>query len=144
MRAARTGDRVKVHYTGTLGDGTEFDSSRDREPLEITIGEKQVISGFENALMGMSKGEKKRVTIPCEEAYGTYDDAHVGYVARSQLPDDFEISEGMVLEVKSPTGEMTKVMVKKIDDESVVLDGNHPLAGKKLTFELELVEIEST
>ena len=141
MAAAKDGDRIKVHYTGTLGDGTVFDSSREREPIEITLGEGEVIAGFEKALLGMSVGETKTVILPCEEAYGRYQEDHVGYVDRKQLPPDLDLEVGMVLEAQAPDGRVTKVMVKQLTDESVVLDGNHPLAGQALTFDLELVEL---
>ena len=141
MAEAKSGDRVKVHYTGTLGDGTEFDSSRGRDPIEITIGEHEVIPGFEDALVGMSEGDTKTIKLPCEQAYGRYREEHVGMVDRSQLPGEADLQVGMVLEAQAPDGTMTKVMVKQINDEAVIIDGNHPLAGKALSFELELVEV---
>jgi peptidylprolyl isomerase len=141
MAEAKSGDRVKVHYTGTLGDGTEFDSSRGSEPIEITLGEHEVIPGFEDALVGMSEGDTKKVELTCEQAYGSYREKHVGMVERSQLPGEADVQVGMVLEAQAPDGTMTKVMVKQITDEAVIIDGNHPLAGKALTFDLELVEI---
>ena len=141
MAEAKSGDRVKVHYTGTLGDGTEFDSSRGRDPIEITIGEHEVIPGFEDALVGMSEGDTKTIKLPCEQAYGRYREEHVGMVDRSQLPGEADLQVGMVLEAQAPDGTMTKVMVKQITDEAVIIDGNHPLAGKALSFELELVEV---
>ncbi|MBT3219802.1 MAG: peptidylprolyl isomerase [Proteobacteria bacterium] len=138
---AKKGDRAKVHYTGTLDDGTTFDSSRQREPIEITLGAKQVIKGFDKALRGMGIGDVKKVAIPCEEAYGIYQPKHVAYVARDQLPPNLDFQPGMVLEVKGPDGGARKVIVKEIQDDAVVLDGNHPLAGQRLTFELELMDL---
>ena len=141
MANAKDGDRVKVHYTGSLEDGTVFDSSRDGDPLEFTLGEKHVIPGFEKALQGMAVGDTKKVIIPCEEAYGRYKEEHVGYVDRSHLPQNVELEVGMVLEAQAPDGQVSKVRIKELTEESVVLDGNHPLAGLALTFEIELVEL---
>lgn len=141
MANAKDGDRVTVHYTGTLEDGTVFDSSRDGDPLEFTLGENQVIPGFEKALVGMAVGETKKIIIPCEEAYGRYKDEHVGYVDRSHLPQGVDLEVGMILEARAPDGQVTKVRIKELTDESVVLDGNHPLAGFALTFDLELVAV---
>ena len=140
-KVAKKGDRVTVHYTGTLDDGTTFDSSRSREPIEITLGAKQVIKGFDKALRGMRVGETKKVIIPCEDAYGIYQPNHVAYVNRAQLPPNVEFQPGMVLELQSPEGAVRKVMVKEIQEDAVVLDGNHPLAGQRLTFELELMGV---
>ena len=141
MATAKSNDTVKVHYTGSLTDGTVFDSSADREPFEFTIGQGMVIPGFENAIIGMNEGDAKTVSIPAEEAYGPYQDELVAVVARSQVPPELEIEIGTILQVRSPEGGINRVMVKEITEENVTLDLNHPLAGKELVFELELIEI---
>lgn len=141
MTAAKTGDTVKVHYTGTLADNTEFDSSRDGEPLEFTIGQNMVIPGFENGVVGMETGESKKVAIPAEDAYGPYNTELVAVVPRSQVPPELEISLGMVLQVRSTEGGIARALVRDISETDVTLDLNHPLAGQDLTFEIELVEI---
>ena len=141
MAQAGNGDTVKIHYTGTLADGTEFDSSRDREPLQFTIGARQVIEGFEQAVVGMSPGDSKTATIPAAAAYGPRCDEMVVTVERSELPDDLEPQVGRRLRVEQDAGGPLIVMVTEVSESSVTLDGNHPLAGKDLTFALELVEI---
>ena len=141
MATAKSNDTVKVHYTGSLTDGTVFDSSADREPFEFTIGQGMVIPGFENAIIGMNEGDAKTVSIPAEEAYGPYQDELVAVVARSQVPPELEIEIGTILQVRSPEGGINRVMVKEITEENVTLDLNHPLAGQNLTFELKLVQI---
>jgi len=138
---AKIGDTVRVHYEGSLADGTVFDSSRNREPFEFTLGEKTVIDGFENAVIGMEVGEKKRITIPPEEAYGPHLQELVIVVPRDRLPDDLEAVVGMVLELHSDDGRSMSARVTELDGESVTLDANHPLAGESLTFEIELMEI---
>ncbi len=141
MRTAKTGDTVKVHYTGTLSDNTEFDSSRDREPLEFTIGKDMVIPGFENGIIGMKVGDSKKVSIPAEDAYGPYNNDLVASVPRSDVPSELEISVGMPLQVRSGEGQIFAAIVKDITETSVTLDLNHPMAGRDLTFDIELVEI---
>jgi FKBP-type peptidyl-prolyl cis-trans isomerase 2 len=141
MSAAKTGDTVKVHYTGTLTDGTQFDSSRGQEPLEFTLGENQLIGGFEEAVVGMSLGENKTVTIPSDEAYGARNESMVQQVPRSAIPPEIELAPGMMLQAQGPEGETLRFSVVEFDDEAVTVDGNHPLAGRDLVFELELVEI---
>jgi peptidylprolyl isomerase len=141
MAEARDGDRVKIHYTGKLEDGTVFDSSADREALELTLGEGLVIAGFENAILGMSPGESKTVEIPVDEAYGPYNEEQVATVTRDGIPEDAKPKIGEVLTMRSPEGKEFPVRVKEISEESLTLDGNHPLAGKDLTFDIELVEI---
>lgn len=141
MSTPQTGQTVKVHYTGTLEDGTQFDSSAGRDPLEFTLGEGQVIAGFEQALSDMEIGDTKTVNIPAEEAYGSHQPELVQQVAREQIPADIELSIGVQLQAQGPEGQVFRLVVTGLDEASVTLDGNHPLAGKALTFELELVEI---
>ena len=128
MRQATSGDTVRVHYTGTLDDGSEFDSSAGREPLEFTLGSGQVIPGFDNAVAGMAVGDTKTVTMGPDDAYGQV-------VERGRIPPDIALEVGMLL---SAGGQ--RLQVTAFDDESVTLDANHPLAGKALTFALELVD----
>jgi len=141
MSQAQQGDTVKVHYTGTLDDGAEFDSSRNRKPLEFTIGKQMVIPGFENAITGLSPGESISVNIPVNDAYGPRLDQLILEVEKTQLPDDLKLEIGLVLEMKRPDGRIVPVRVAKITDDQVILDANHPLAGKNLNFEIELLEI---
>ena len=141
MTKASSGDTVKVHYTGKLDDGTVFDSSRDREPLEFTLGGGQVIPGFEEAVRDMEEGEETTVTIPPEEAYGQRQDQAVIEVAREQLPDEIKPEVGMQLEVLSAGGGSFPARITEMNDRTITLDANHPLAGEQLTFEIELVEV---
>ncbi|MFW5775495.1 MAG: FKBP-type peptidyl-prolyl cis-trans isomerase [Chitinivibrionales bacterium] len=141
MAEAHEGDKVKVHYEGKLSDGTVFDSSREREPLEFKLGEHTVIPGFENAVMGMNEGESKAFSISPDEAYGQRRDELIAQVSRTQIPESIDPKTGMILQVKNQEGATTNVTVTEVSDESVTLDGNHPLAGKELNFEIELVEI---
>ena len=140
MQKASTGDSVQVHYTGTLEDGSVFDSSRGREPLEFKVGSGQVIAGFDSAIAGMAPGEAKTVTIPAEEAYGQRREDLLFTIGREQLPDSIEPEIGQQLQM-SQDGQVAVVTVAEVTDEAVTLDANHPLAGRDLTFELELVEI---
>lgn len=140
--AAKAGDTVRVDYTGTLSDGTEFDSSRDRGPLEFTIGAGQMIPGFDAAVNGMKVGEKKTVTIPPEQAYGNYSEDMVLVVPRSELPPDITPEVGLKLQMQSNTGATAIATITEVAPDTVTLDANHQLAGKSLTFEIELVEIK--
>lgn len=139
---ASDGDIVRVHYTGTLADGTLFDTSREREPLEFTIGSGNLIPGFEEATRDMQVGQVKTVTIPAEKAYGPHDDEMVMSVPRDQLPDNLTPVVGQRLQMQSPDGRTAVVIVSDISETTVTLDANHPLAGQDLTFEIELVEIK--
>ncbi len=141
MSQAEDGHTVKIHYTGTLEDGTQFDSSLGGEPLEFTIGSGQVISGFDDACRGMATGEKKSVTLPPEEAYGERNPELTGTIDRSMIHQDVQLEIGMMLTDKTPDGEQVHVVVTSFDDEKVMIDGNPPLAGATLTFEIEMVEI---
>jgi peptidylprolyl isomerase len=137
---AKPGDTVRIHYTGTLADGSEFDSSRDREPLAFTIGAGDVIPGFDAAVTGMTVGETKTVTIPAAEAYGAHRPELVVEVPRAQVPPQITPRVGQRLQLGR--GEQAlMVVVREVGDETLTLDGNHPLAGEDLTFALELVEV---
>lgn len=141
MGEARSGNTVHVHYTGSLADGSVFDSSNGRDPLAFTLGDSQVIPGFESAVTGMQVGEEKTVTIPAAEAYGPHRDELVLVVQRSQLPDGLDPATGQQLQL-SQDGQSFVVTVTDVSDQEVVLDANHPLAGRDLTFELRLVDID--
>jgi cyclophilin family peptidyl-prolyl cis-trans isomerase/FKBP-type peptidyl-prolyl cis-trans isomerase 2 len=138
---AEVGDTVRVHYTGRLGNGTEFDSSLEREPLQFTIGLGQMISGFEQAAIGMSPGEWRTVTIPADEAYGPYDEDLVTVVDRNELPPGQDPVVGQRFQGQTPDGLISIYTVIDVSESTVTLDGNHPLAGKDLTFDIQLVEI---
>jgi peptidylprolyl isomerase len=140
VTTATHGDRVKVHYTGTLDDGTVFDSSAGRDPLEFTIGAENVISGFENAVVGLAVGDRVTVVVGPEDAYGPRSDERILVVDRSQLPAEPDPEVGMTLQAQTPDGAVM-FSISEIEDEKVTLDGNHPLAGKQLTFDIELAEI---
>jgi peptidylprolyl isomerase len=143
MSQAKHGDNVKIHYDGSLDDGTRFDSSVGRDPLEFTLGSGQVIPGFDNAVAGMAVGEKKSIRIPSEEAYGEHSDELIQQVPKSALPEELEVSIGMPLQATGPEGEVVNMMVIEINDDSIQVDANHPLAGKALNFDIELVELEA-
>lgn len=141
MSQAKTGDTVKIHYTGTLDDGTEFDSSAGRDPLEFALGSGQVIPGFDSAVDGMTVGDSKTVTIAPDEAYGERHDQLVQQVPKSALPEDMTPEVGMQLQSQSPEGQVMNLVVIEVAEESITVDANHPLAGQALTFAIELVEI---
>lgn len=141
MSNAKAGDTVKIHYTGKLDDGTQFDSSAGRDPLEFELGGGQVIPGFDSAVDGMSVGESKSVRIEPDQAYGERHEQLVQEVPRSALPDDLEPQVGMGLQSQSPDGQVMMLMVTSVGEDSVTLDANHPLAGQALNFDIELVEI---
>ena len=138
---AKEGSIVKVHYKGTLGDGTVFDQSYGSEPFELRLGDGIAIVGFEKALLGMKVGEKKSVTIPKDEAYGDYDLELRVTLKRAQLPSDIEYQDGMVLQIQTPEGYSAQATVVEMDDENITLDGNHPLSGETLHFDIEMIEI---
>jgi peptidylprolyl isomerase len=140
-QTAKVGDTVKVHYTGTLADGSVFDSSIGREPLQFTLGDGQMIPGFEQAVIGMALGEIKTVTIPADQAYGPYYEELVFVVSRDQLPPGMAPEVGQKLQMQSETGQIMVVTVKEVSETTVTLDANRELAGKDLTFEIQLVEI---
>lgn len=141
MPTAKQGDTVEVHYKGTLEDGTVFDSSEGREPLTFTLGSGQVISGFEEAALGMEVGETKRTQVDVEEGYGERREDLVLEVPREQLPDELDVDVGTPLQLQQPDGRAVPVTVADLDEENVTLDANHPLSGKTLNFELTLVGI---
>jgi FKBP-type peptidyl-prolyl cis-trans isomerase 2 len=140
MTTAKAGDTVQIHYTGKLDSGEQFDSSMGGEPLEFTLGGGQVIAGFDKGVSGMSVGEKKTIRVLPKDAYGDYDDDLVIQVSREDLPAlNYELGTELVMQ--QPSGRGIPVIVIDANDEAVVLDANHPLAGEALTFELELVGI---
>ncbi len=140
MAQAKDGDSVKVHYTGKLEDGSEFDSSRERDPLEFTLGSGQVIPGFEKGILGMDIGENKTVTIPPEEAYGPRHPGWPRTVKKDQMPEGMPPTVGTFLQVQQPDGGVIQVVIAHVADDEVTLD-NHPLAGQSLFFDVELVKI---
>jgi FKBP-type peptidyl-prolyl cis-trans isomerase 2 len=138
-------DTVQVHYKGTLTDGTLFDSSLDRDPLEFTLGQGALIPGFESAVMGMAIDETKNCFIPCAEAYGEVNEELIQQVEKSQLPDDLrdKVEPGMQLASRMPDGTEFPVMISEVHESHIMVDANHPLAGKDLNFEITLVSILS-
>jgi peptidylprolyl isomerase len=140
MTEAKRGDNVKVHYTGKLADGTVFDSSEGGDPLEFAVGSGQVIQGFEEGVLGMKVGESKVVEIPVAKAYGQRNEEMVIQTPIEQVPPDLHPELGMRLEMGGANGEILRVVVMEITDTHITLDANPPLAGKDLTFEIELVE----
>ncbi|MBW4467175.1 MAG: peptidylprolyl isomerase [Pegethrix bostrychoides GSE-TBD4-15B] len=141
MVQAKSGDTVSVHYTGTLEDGTAFDSSEGGEPLEFAIGSGNVIPGFEQAVLGMNPGESKTVTIPADDAYGPYVEERVLIVEREQIPADMPIDIGAQLQIQQEGGTVVPVIITDITEKEVTLDANHPLAGEDLTFKITLVSV---
>ena len=141
MTQAKAGDTVAIHYKGTLTDGIQFDTSERRDPLRFTLGSGQIIAGLDAAITGMSQGEKKSVTIAAAEAYGDHRPEAVQAVPRAQIPAEIPLEVGGSLQVQTPDGQTIPVTVTSVTDEEVTLDANHPLAGKDLTFAVELVEI---
>jgi len=141
MAAAKTGDSVKINYTGTLDDGTLFDSSVDGEPLEVTLGKGDVIPGFEQGIEGMLIGEKKSIRIKAEDAYGEHYEGLVQMISRSDIKIDHELKPGMEIQAETQDGNAFMLIVKELNGDKVKLDGNHPLAGEALNFDLELVKI---
>lgn len=141
MSQAKQGDTVKVHYKGSLEDGTIFDTSQDRDPLEFTIGEGEVIQGFEKAVVGMEPGQSKVVTLDSGEAYGPRRSELLVEVDRDRFPSEMEVEVGSQVQVRQQDGSPRVATIARVGDESVTLDVNHPLAGKDLTFDIELVEI---
>jgi peptidylprolyl isomerase len=141
MQKPKPGDTVRVHYTGTLDDGTQFDTSLGKEPLEFAMGQGQLIAGFEKAVGDLSVGESCTVTLPPEECYGEANPDRVQKVPRTLMPDGVELKAGMVLQGKTDDGSVNRFTVVSFTEELITLDTNHPLAGKSLTFEIELLEI---
>lgn len=141
MTQVKSGDTVRVHYTGTLTDGQTFDSSEGRDPLEFQVGSGQIIPGLDAAVEGMAVGEKKTVEVPADQAYGQPDPNAQQAVPRAEIPEDIPLDLGTQLQVQTPQGQVMPVTVVEVTEEQVVLDANHPLAGKDLTFAIELVDI---
>lgn len=141
MAEVRTGDTVSIHYTGRLDDGSVFDSSEGRDPLQFEVGAGQIIPGLDQAIEGMAVGETKTVSIEPEQAYGPVNPDARQAVPRSSIPDEIPLDVGTPLQVETPEGHTVPVIVAEVTDEAVVLDANHPLAGKTLNFEIELVQI---
>ncbi len=142
MQQVKKGDTVKVHYHGRLTDGTTFDSSSGREPLQFEVGSGQVIKGFEDGVAGMNVGDKKTIQIPVEDAYGPKDENMLVEFPKSNFPEDLKPEVGMQLNMTNGGGQVIPVTIVEIGEESVMLDANHPLAGQDLIFDIELVEIE--
>lgn len=140
---AKQGDTVKVEYTGTLDDGTQFDTSVGKEPITFKLGNKEVIPGFENAIEGMNVGDEKTVDIPSDKAYGEHKLQLVQEVPKDKLPSNVELKKGVILSLKAPTGENLMARVTDIKEDKIVLDLNHLLAGKTLHFKLKLLEISA-
>lgn len=141
-RQAEPGDTVRVHYTGTMDDGTVFDTSRDGDPIEFVLGEGQVIEGFDEVLLGMREGETREVELPPGKAYGERSDELVVRVDREDLPEDLEPEVGQTLAVDTGDEEEMAAWVAEVGEDAITVDLNHPLAGRTLTFEVELVELE--
>lgn len=141
MVEAKTGDTVRVHFVGTLNNGSRFDATTGGAPLEFTIGADEVVAGFENAIVGMRPGESKAVTVPPEEGFGLRDESKVAKVPRSEFPADMELEQGLMLQVDHPDGCVEMITILNVTDDDVLLDGNHPLAGKPLHYDIDLVEI---
>ncbi len=142
MTHVKQGDTVHLHYTGTLQDGTTFDSSEGRDPLVFQVGTGQIIPGLDTAIPGMAVGDKKTVTIPCEQAYGPVNPSMKQDIPRADVPPNIPIEIGARLQMKTQDGQAVPVVVTAADEKSVTLDANHPLAGKDLTFDIELVSIQ--
>lgn len=144
MTQAKSGDKVKVHYTGKLSNGRVFDSTVDREPLQFTLGEGKIISGFEQAVIGMNPGESKNVCISSDQAYGPHRKDLVAEINRSEFPASLTPKVGQQLQFYQPNGQTLRVIVTEVNESTVTLDGNHPLAGEELTFNIKLLEIVSS
>ena len=141
MQQVKSGDTVKVHYHGKLTDGTTFDSSEGREPLEFTVGNGDVIKGFDDGVTGMSVGQKKTVHIPADDAYGQKDVERVVEFPKANFPPDLKPEAGMQLNMTNGSGQVIPVVIVEVGQDTVMLDANHPLAGQDLVFDIELVDI---
>ena len=141
--AVKKGDKVKVHYTGTLDNGDKFDSSEGRDPLEFVSGTGQIIKGFDNAVIGMKKGEEKEITIPPQEAYGERREELKQEVEKSKFPPEMKIEKGATIGMRGPQGQVIPLQVVDVKGDKVVLDLNHPLAGKTLHFKIKVVDFEA-
>jgi peptidylprolyl isomerase len=141
MTEVKSGDVVRIHYTGKLDDGTVFDSSQGREPLEFEVGAGQIIPGLERQVEGLTVGARETINVPALEAYGPHDDAQVQVVPRDAVPQTIELEHGARLQAQTSDGRQIALTVVDFDDTQVTLDANHPLAGKDLIFEIEIVEV---
>ena len=141
MQQVKAGDLVKVHYTGKLTSGEQFDSSAGREPLEFTVGAGQMIKGFDAALPGMAVGDQKTINIPAEEGYGERSDEAIIPFPKENVPEDMKLEPGMTLTLSNQQGQPIPVVVIEVKEDVVVLDANHFLAGEELIFDIELIEI---
>ncbi len=141
MSTANYGDTVKVHYTGKLNDGTVFDTTLNRDPMEFTIGQGTLIKGFEEAIVGMSPGTSKQATVAPDEGFGQHHQELVQDVEREQLPENINPEVGQQLQVTTSNNQTLVVTVTDVSDSQITLDGNHPLAGQELMFDIQLVEI---
>jgi FKBP-type peptidyl-prolyl cis-trans isomerase 2 len=143
MQQVKNGDKVKVHYHGRLTDGTTFDTSAGREPLEFEVGSGSVIKGFDDGVMGMVVGDKKTVNIPAEDAYGEKNPDMLVPFPKNNFPEDMNPEVGMRLNMTNGNGQMVPVTIVEVKEDTVILDANHPLAGEDLVFDIELVSISS-
>ncbi|SDB37340.1 FKBP-type peptidyl-prolyl cis-trans isomerase SlpA [Flavobacteriaceae bacterium MAR_2010_188] len=143
MNQVKENNTVKVHYTGKLADGRVFDTSEGKKPLEFTLGKGDMIPGFEKGLIDMKVNEKKTIKVSKEEGFGEAREELIQEVPKSQLPEDMNVEEGMSLVSKTPDGQEHNLVVKEIKEESIIVDANHPLAGKDIIFDLEVVEIQA-
>lgn len=142
MTEAKAGDTVQLHYKGTLDDGSVFDSSEGRDPLEFTVGSGQIIPGLDSAMPGMAVGDKKTVNVPCDQAYGPVNPDMRQQVQRAEIPAEIPTEVGTRLQMQAQNGQAIPVVVVDANETTVTLDANHPLAGQDLTFAIELVEIK--
>ena len=141
MQQVKSGDTVKVHYHGRLTDGTVFDSSEGRDPLEFEVGSGMVIKGFDNGVLGMAVGDKRTIEIPVDDAYGPEDPQMIMDFPVDRFPKDMKPEVGMQLNMSNGSGQNFPVIIREVKDDTVILDANHPLAGEDLIFDLEMVEI---
>ncbi|TDL90973.1 FKBP-type peptidyl-prolyl cis-trans isomerase [Meridianimarinicoccus aquatilis] len=141
MAEVKAGDTVHIHYTGTLNDGTTFDSSEGRDPLSFEVGSGEIIAGLDSALPGMSEGDKKTVNIPADQAYGPVNPEARQPVPRAEIPDHIPLDLGTQLQVETAQGQTMPVTITEVTEDTVVLDANHPLAGQDLNFDIELVKV---
>ncbi len=143
MSQAKTGDTVRINYTGTLTNGETFDSSDGRDPLEFIVGSGQIIPGLDSAIPGMAVGDKKTVEVPCAQAYGASNPDARQAIPRSEIPDNIPLDPGTQLQMQTPQGQVVQVTVAEVTEEEVTLDANHPLAGKDLIFAIEIMGIDA-
>ena len=141
MAKAKNGDKVKVHFTGSLEDGSIFGSTADEEPFKFTIGEKNMLPGFESAVIGMQKGDTKTITLAPEEAYGPHKKELVHVMDRTSFPEEINLGIGKTLRIRTQDGKYAVVTIKDFTEDNIGIDGNDPLAGETLTFNIELIDI---